>query len=65
MMTFRGRLRRLINRDVQIATSVGLYEGRIYEVSSRWLKMYLSSAPGYPPVKVTVFLQAIAFVRVV
>lgn len=64
-MTFRRRLRSLVNRDVQIATPVGLYEGRIDEVNQQWLKMFQTTTPGYPPVRVTVFFQAIGFVRVV
>lgn len=64
-MSFKSRLKNLVNENVQIATPVGLYEGRIVEVSRQWLKMYQSTTPGYPPVKTTVFLQAIGFVRIV
>lgn len=64
-MFFRTRLIRLINQNVQIATSAGMYEGSIEEVSTQWLKLNLVTTPGYPPVRITVFLKAIGFVRIV
>lgn len=63
-MFFRGRLRNLLNRNVQIATPAGLYEGTLVEVEPLWVKLDLTTSPGYPPVRNTVFLQAVGFVRI-